>query len=54
MAAKWAGWQLLCAATEDDVRVDSLQLDALIRRADDQIDRLEELHLRVGRTVIGA
>lgn len=54
VTAKRAGWQLLRAATEDDVRVDPLQLDELIRRADDQIARLEDLHLRVGRTVIGA
>jgi hypothetical protein len=54
VTAKRAGWQLLRAATEDDVRVDPLQLDELIRRADDQLARLEDLHLRVGRTVIGA
>ncbi|MEU6136646.1 hypothetical protein [Nocardioides sp. NPDC047086] len=54
VAAKRAGWQLLRTATEDDARVDALQLDELIRRADDQLARLEDLHLRVGRTVISA
>lgn len=54
VAAKRAGWQLLGAATEDDVRVDRPQLEELIRRADDQLARLEDLHLRVGRTVIDA
>ncbi|MFD7076161.1 hypothetical protein ACFV9G_18295 [Nocardioides sp. NPDC059952] len=54
VAGKRAGWQLLRTATEDDARVDALQLDELIRRADDQLARLEDLHLRVGRTVISA
>lgn len=51
---KRAGWQLLRAATEGDARVDPLQLDELIRRADDHLARLEDLHLRVGRAVIKA
>ncbi|GGU35275.1 hypothetical protein [Nocardioides albus] len=54
VAGKRAGWQLLRAATEGDVRVDPLQLDDLIRRADVQLARLEDLHLRVGRAVIRA
>jgi hypothetical protein len=54
VSAERAGWQLLRAATEDDVGVEPLQVDELIRCADDQIARLQDLHLRVGRTVIGA
>lgn len=52
VTGKRAGWQLLLAA--GDVRVDPGQLEELIRRADDQLTRLEALHLRVGRTLIGA
>lgn len=54
VAGKRTGWQLLRVATEGDVRVDPLQLDDLVRRADDQLARLEDLHLRVGRAVIRA
>ncbi|MEI7056657.1 hypothetical protein WBG06_12640 [Nocardioides sp. CCNWLW239] len=52
VAGKRAGWQLLLAA--GDVRMNPEQLEELIRRADDQLARLEALHLRVGRTLIGA
>ncbi|MFJ9391155.1 hypothetical protein ACIRON_20190 [Nocardioides sp. NPDC101246] len=51
---KRAGWQLLRAISEEDVRLDQEELDELIRRADDQLSRLEDLHLRVARAVISA
>ena len=53
VGAKRAGWHLLRAATEGDVRVDPVLLDDLVRRADDQLARLEDLRLRVGRAVVG-
>ncbi|OIJ26389.1 hypothetical protein [Nocardioides luteus] len=51
---KRGGWQLLREVCGDDVRLDRQQLDELIRRADDQLARLEDLHLRVARAVVGA
>lgn len=51
---KRSGWQLLRAVCEGDVRLDRQQLDELVRRADDQLARLEDLHLRVTRAVVGA
>ncbi|MFE6510074.1 hypothetical protein ACFVDI_14950 [Nocardioides sp. NPDC057767] len=51
---KRAGWQLLRAISEEDVRLDPQQLDELVRRADDQLSRLEDLHLRVARAVVRA
>ncbi|MER7559541.1 hypothetical protein ABTZ46_21540 [Nocardioides sp. NPDC126508] len=51
---KRSGWQLLRALCDGDVRLDRQHLDELIRRADDQLARLEDLHLRVARSVVGA
>lgn len=49
VGAKSSGWQLLRAVAESDQRLDADLLDELLRRAGDQLSRLEDVHLRAGR-----
>jgi hypothetical protein len=49
--AKWAGWQALAAAGGDDW-ADTVDLTALITRADSQIERLVRLHRLVAGDVL--
>ncbi|GGR62841.1 hypothetical protein J2S40_002238 [Nocardioides luteus] len=51
---KRAGWHVLLTIADEDPRLDPKQLAELMRRADDHIDRLEALHLKVGPAVFHA
>ena len=46
---KRAGWQLLRTLSPDDPRLDPERLDALIAQSDEQLSRLEDLHLANAR-----
>ena len=50
VAGKTAGWQVLRLGAEQDSRIPGPQLDTLIARAEDQSDRLRQLHLRAAET----
>jgi hypothetical protein len=46
---KMCGWQVLRAATIDDDRVPTSEIETLIERAEDQEARLYKLHLQVAQ-----
>lgn len=46
---KRAGWQLLGSVADLDPRLDAGLLDELNRRSEDQLDRLERIHLGIAR-----
>lgn len=48
VSGKRSGWQLLRALAPHDSRLDAAALDELVRRAEDELTRLEKMHLRVG------
>lgn len=47
VSGKRMGWQLLRVVADHDERVDGALLDELLRRADSQLESLEDLHRRV-------
>lgn len=47
VAAKIAGWQVLRAVAAHDNRVTREEVESLLERAQDQAERLYQLHLRV-------
>jgi hypothetical protein len=47
VAAKIAGWQVLRAVAAHDNRITREELETLLERAQDQAERLYQLHLRV-------
>lgn len=47
VAAKIAGWQVLRAVAAHDNRVTREELETLLERAQDQAERLYQLHLRI-------
>lgn len=47
VAAKLAGWEMLLAVAADDTRLDRTALEDSVRRANDQLERVRSLHLRV-------
>ncbi len=48
VAGKRAGWDLLRSVAEYDARLDAALLDELAGRADEQLELLQQVHLRVG------
>ncbi|KQZ70690.1 hypothetical protein [Nocardioides sp. Root151] len=48
VSGKRSGWQLLRALAPHDSRLDERVLDELLRRAEDELTRLEKMHMRVG------
>jgi hypothetical protein len=52
VAGKAAGWRTLKALAGQDSRLDSVQLDELIARAQRQTEVLDELRLRAAEEVI--
>ena len=48
VAGKRAGWDLLRSVAEYDARLDAALLDELADRADEQLERLQQVHLCVG------
>ncbi len=49
VAAKRLGWEVLLAAAPHDDRLDRVELERLIERADSQLDRLRDIHLQMAR-----
>jgi hypothetical protein len=47
VAGKLGCWETLLALAVEDSRLDRTALEALVRRANDQYDRIRTLHLRV-------
>lgn len=47
VSSKRAGWQLLHELGEHDGRIDPRHMKTLLERADSQLERLHDLHLRV-------
>ena len=52
VTAKRSGWRSLRELSESDARLDSAQLDELIRRADDQLEVLEQLRIRAVKAAL--
>ena len=48
VAGKRAAWDLLRSVAEYDARLDAALLDELADRADEQLERIQRLHLCVG------
>lgn len=49
VSGKHAGWQLLRSVADADPRLDAVLLDDLVRLAESQLERLEEIHLGIAR-----
>jgi len=49
VAAKQAGWEVLREVAAHDTRVSTDEVETLIGRAEDQSERLQDLHLRAAR-----
>lgn len=52
VTGKRSGWRSLRELSESDARLNSAQLDELIRRADDQLEVLEELRIRAVKAAL--
>jgi hypothetical protein len=50
VAAKRTGWQCLLAVSVREQRLDRAELESLIERADSQLDRLHDIHVRFVRS----
>lgn len=51
VAAKRLGWEVMLAAAPHDDRLDRVELERLIERADSQLDRLRDIHLQMARSL---
>lgn len=51
VAAKLAGWEVLLVASAQDERLSRSDLEQLIARAKDQLERLRELHLQSAQSL---
>ncbi|KRF11382.1 hypothetical protein ASG90_16640 [Nocardioides sp. Soil797] len=47
VSAKRAGWQVLFTLAEHDGRIDPRHVEGLLERAESQLERLSDLHLRI-------
>jgi hypothetical protein len=54
VAAKIAGWQVLRAVAAHDNRITREELETLLERAQDQAERLYQLHLRVAERLLAS
>jgi hypothetical protein len=50
VAAKRNGWQTLLGIAVREDRLDRAELESLVERADSQLDRLHDIHLRMVRS----